>query len=122
MAASYTWPTTLPQVPQKGYSETGGMNIIRTQTDTGPAKMRRRADSPATLSCSFLMSTTQVNTFETFVTTSLNGVLRFYFTHPRKQTTVEVRIVPQGNSGDLYTLTYLSPVYWRVNLTLEILP
>jgi hypothetical protein len=122
MAAAYTWPTTLPQVPQRGFSETGGMNIIRTQTDTGPAKMRRRAASAATLSCSFLMTTAQVATFESFVSSSLGGVLRFYFTHPRKLTQIEVRIVPQGNSGDLYTLDYNAPGYWMVKLTLEILP
>lgn len=122
MAAAYTWPTTLPQVPQRGYTETGGMNIIRTQTDTGPAKMRRRAASAANLSCQFLMTTAQVTTFETFVSTSLSGVLRFYFTHPRKLTQVEVRIVPQGNGGDLYNIDYHAPGYWMVKLTLEILP
>jgi hypothetical protein len=121
MAAAYTWPDTLPQIPQRGFSETGGINIIRSQTDTGPAKMRRRAASAATLTCDFLMKTTQVSTFEDFVTTSLGGVLRFYFTHPRTKQVVEVRIVPAG-SGDLYTISYQAPEYWMVKLTLEVLP
>jgi hypothetical protein len=121
MAAAYTWPATLPQIPQRGFSETGGMNIIRSQTDTGPAKMRRRAASAATLACDFLMKTTQVSTFEDFVTTSLGGVLRFYFTHPRTKQTVEVRLVPTG-SGDLYTISYHAPDYWMVKVTLEVLP
>jgi hypothetical protein len=121
MAAAYTWPTNIPQVPQKGFTETGGINILRTQTDTGPAKMRRRAASAANLSCQFLMTTAQVASFETFVHGTIKGVLRFNFTHPRKLTEVEVRIVPQG-SGDLYTIDYQAPGYWMVKVTMEILP
>jgi hypothetical protein len=33
----------------------------------------------------------------------------------------EVRIVPQGE-GDYYTLSYVAPGYYTVNLTLEVLP
>jgi hypothetical protein len=121
MAAAYTWPTTLPQVPQRGYSEQGGVNIIRSQTDTGPAKQRRRAASANKLSVSFLMTTAQVATFEDFVINSLKGVSRFYFKHPRLLTTQEVRIVPSG-SGDEYTVDYHVPGYWMVKFNLEILP
>lgn len=127
MAVS-TWPTTLPQVPQKGYTETGGVLILRTPTDAGPAKMRRRGESPQGLNVSFLMSGAQVSSFEDFVKTTLRGVKRFNFPHPRLKsgtppvpTSVEVRIVPQG-SGDLYTLTYAAPDYWTVSMQLEILP
>jgi hypothetical protein len=84
--------------------------------------MRRRAASAATLSCQFLMTTAQVSVFENFVETSLSGVLRFYFKHPRTETTEEVRIVPSGNNGDLYNIDYYAPGYWMVKLTLEILP
>ena len=121
MAAAYTWPLSLPQVPQRGYSEQGGVNIIRTQTDTGPAKQRRRASASHKLSVSFLMTTAQVATFEDFVHNSIKGVSRFYFTHPRLQTTEEVRIVPSGSSEE-YTIDYHAPGYWMVKLTLEILP
>lgn len=121
MAAAYTWPNTLPQVPQRGYSEQGGVNLVRSQTDTGPAKQRRRAASANKLSVSFLMTTAQVATFEDFVLNSLKGVSRFYFTHPRLLTQQEVRIVPSG-SGDEYTVDYHAPGYWMVKLTLEILP
>lgn len=121
MAAAYTWPVALPQVPQRGYSEQGGVNIIRTQTDTGPAKQRRRAASGSKMSVSFLMTSAQVVIFEDFVLNSLKGVARFYFTHPRLLTQQEVRIVPTGNSEE-YTIDYHAPGYWMVKLTLEILP
>lgn len=121
MAAAYTWPVSLPQVPQKGYTEQGGVNIIRTQTDTGPAKQRRRADSPNKLSVSFMMTTEQTSTFEDFVINSLKGVARFYFKHPRTQYVKEVRIIPTG-TGDEYTIDYLAPGYWLVKFNLEVLP
>jgi hypothetical protein len=121
MAALYTWPLSLPQVPQRGYSEQGGANILRTQTDTGPAKQRRRAASANKMSVSFLMTTAQAAIFEDFVLNSLKGVARFYFKHPRLLTQQEVRIVPTGSS-DEYTIDYHAPDYWMVKFNLEILP
>jgi hypothetical protein len=121
MAYSYTWPATLPQSPQKGYSETGGVLILRTPQDAGPAKMRVRGNKPQVLSVSFLMNTTQVTALETFVKTTIKGVARFGFTHPRTGVIVEVRIVPQGD-GDFYTLQYQAPGYYQVTMQLEILP
>lgn len=118
--AIFTWPLALPQNPERGFTETGGASILRTQTDTGPAKMRRRASSPGTLNVTYLMTTAQVNTFETFVNNSLQYVLRFNYTHPRTGASVEARLVPQ--SGNSYTIDYVAPGYWRVKMTLEILP
>lgn len=119
MAVS-TWPSTLPQAPQKGYTETGGVLILRTSPDAGPAKLRRRGNSPQGLNVTFLMDSSQVNTFEAFVKDTLLGVKRFNFPHPRLGSPVEVRIVPQG-SGDLYNLTYMAPGYWTISMQLEVL-
>lgn len=121
------WPPSLPQVPQKGYSETGGVLIVRTPTDSGPAKLRARGKKPDLLNVQFLMTKDQVTTFENFVKNQIRGVLRFTFPHPRlsvsttNPTLVEVRIVPQGE-GDYYTLSYAAPDYYNVQLQLEILP
>ena len=121
MAYSITWHPDLPQVPQKGYTETGGVLVIRTPMDSGPAKMRKRGAKPQTLNMSFLMTSAQVTTLETFVKTTIQGTIRFGFPHPRLNTMSEVRIVPQGE-GDYYTLSYVAPGYYTVQLTLEILP
>lgn len=121
MAYTYTWPASLPQSPQKGYTESGGVLVVRTPTDSGPAKMRRRGNKPQTLNVQFIMTTTQVSTMETFVKTTIQGTVRFGFPHPRLGTVSEVRIVPQGD-GEYYTLTYLAPGYYSVQLQLEILP
>lgn len=124
MAYSYVWPASLPQVPQKGYSETGGANILSTAMDSGPAKRRYRGKKPQILSVSFLMTTTEVATLETFALgpSAIRGVARFGFPHPRTGLTVEVRILPEGNDGNLYNVSYSAPGYYNVSMKLEVLP
>lgn len=121
MAYAYTWPITLPQNPDTNYSESGGMNILRSPMDAGPAKQRKRGNKPQTMSVSFLMSTSQVTIFESFVKTTLNGTARFGFTSPKTGSVVEVRIVPSSD-GALYNIAYVSPVRWSVQFQMEILP
>jgi hypothetical protein len=123
MAYSYTWPPTLPQTPQKGYSETGSANILSTPMDAGPPKRRYRGKMPQTLSVSFLMTTEQVAALEAFVLgpTAIRGVARFGFPHPRTNTLVEVRIIPEGQ-GTLYNITYTAPGYYTITMRLEVLP
>lgn len=121
MAYAYIWPASLPQSPQKGFAETGGVLMLRTPMDSGPAKQRRRGQKPQVLQVSFIMTTAQTETLQEFIEDTLKGTARFGFTHPRLGTTVETRIVPQGES-QLYSFTYLAPGYWTVSLQLEILP
>jgi hypothetical protein len=122
MAYTYLWPTTgsFPQVPQKGFTESIGVNIIRSSMDSGPAKMRRRSNTPNTMNLTFILTTAQVSTLETWIKNDIKGVARFGFTHPRTQTIVEVRIVP--NNSELFQLKYLAPGYWETSFTFEVLP
>lgn len=121
--AILSWPTanSFPQSPQKGFSESIGVNIIRSPMDAGPAKQRRRSQRPSTMDLSFILTTAQTQTLEAFVFNDLEGVKRFNFQHPRLYTTVEVRIVPQSE-GELFRLQYLAPGYWQASLKFEILP
>lgn len=121
MAVSYVWPAGLPQNVRKDYSESIGTLILRTQTDAGPAKMRKRGKRPDTLSVGFYMSSAQVDTLRTFVDSTIKGTARFGFPHPRTGVQVEARIIPQDN-GQLFTLAYSSPGQWTVDMMLEILP
>jgi len=61
----------LPQVPQKGFSESLGLNIIRSNPDAGPAKMRRKGTRVNTMDLSFIMTTAQCATLETFIEDTL---------------------------------------------------
>lgn len=118
-----SWPTanSFPQSPQKGFKESIGQNIIRSPMDAGPAKMRNRGKRPNTMDLSFILTTAQTTTLENFIKNDLAGVKRFSFPHPRTATTVEARIVPQGE-GEFYGLEYLAPGYWKTSLKFEILP
>lgn len=114
------WPSSLPQVPQKGYTERMGANIIRSPMDAGPAKQRLRSISPNILDVSFILTTEQAEDLKTFVFTNLQGVKRFVFNHPRTQQNVEVRLLPQGQ--ELYKVQYLAPGYWTTSMQFEIMP
>ena len=61
------WPSTLPQSPQKGFQETVGINVVRSQTDAGPAKQRKRFSRPGEMTLSFIMTTAQTQILETFI-------------------------------------------------------
>ena len=117
------WPTAnnFPQSPQKGFVESVGVNVVRSPMDAGPAKQRRRAKRPSTMDLSFILTTAQTQTLESFIENDLEGVRRFNFTHPRLYTTVEVRIVPQSE-GEFFRLQYLAPGYWQTSMKFEILP
>lgn len=122
--ATISWPTAnnFPQVPQKGFTESVGVNIIRSQTDAGPAKQRVRSKRPTTMQLSFIMTTAQTETLQTFVQDTLLGTKRFNFPHPRLLgTVVEARIIAQQD-GEFYRLQYLAPGYWQTSLNFEILP
>lgn len=111
----------LPQVPQKGFTESIGVSIIRSPMDAGPAKQRRRNAGVNTMDLSFIMTTAQTVTLESFINTTLSGTKRFSFPHPRTGTTVEVRIIPSGDS-EFFKLQYLAPGYWTTSIKFEILP
>jgi hypothetical protein len=117
------WPTAnnFPQVPQKGFTESIGVNVIRSNMDAGPSKQRRRASRPNTMDLSFIMTTAQTTELENFVKNTIQGVKRFSFPHPRTAATVEARIVPQSE-GEFFRLQYLAPGYWQTSLKFEILP
>jgi len=120
--AVLNWPPGLPSSPQKGFTETGGVNIVRTPTDKGVAKMRYRGTKASVFNFTFLMTSEQVATLETFVKSTTLGVKRFNFTHPRTGIVQEFRILPQGDGGDYYTISYVAPEYWSVSLQFELLP
>lgn len=121
MAAAYTWPPSLPQEVLPDYSESGGVLILRTPVDKGPAKQRRTGARPDVLSVAFQMNATQLELFRTFVNGSIRGTARFVFPHPRLKTPIEVRMIPE-ESGKLFNVSYLKPNYWKITLSLEVMP
>lgn len=113
------WPETLPQSPlAEGYRETPANTALRTDMDTGPAKLRQRTTAAAaTVNLSYLLSAAQVLTLDAFYAGTLQGgTLAFDFTHPVTGETVSCRFrqPPQRMA--------LQGGYFRVSAELEVLP
>lgn len=121
MAVSYVWPLSLPQAPLKYPSETGGVLMLSTPMDRGPAKRRRLGAKPSVLTVGYLMSRAQVAAFVAFVEDTLKGTARFGYPHPRTRQQVEARLVP-SDGGDLYSAVEYVPGKFRVDFTVEVLP
>ena len=111
------WPVTLPVYPLlEGYRETPPNQIIRSQMDQGPAKLRRRTTAAVRLfQVGFMLSQSQIDDLENFyLTTLVGGALSFDFTHPRTGATVTCRFASppeySAANGD-YLKAFAS---WRI--------
>jgi hypothetical protein len=114
-----SWPGTLPTEPiETGYSETAPNNLIRTNMDVGPAKVRKRTlANVRQLTVQFVLTSTQVGYLDTFyVTTTNSGADSFTWTHPRTTSPITLRFVNPP------TYTPIEGGLYSVSLSLEILP
>jgi hypothetical protein len=116
------WPSALPAAPLKtGYSEQYPNNLLRSSSEAGVAKVRRKgATPPFTISVTFKLSQAQRLILQSFAGETLqDGALRFAFTHPLDGVSFEARLLPDGNS--LYKVTPHG-IDYLATLELEILP
>jgi len=92
--ADISWPSSLYGfILKDGFRESPPDNVLRTEMDVGPAKLRRRSTAAVrTFSVDMFFSKAMVATFETFyVTTSKYGSLAFNYKSPRTETELEHR-------------------------------
>jgi len=114
------WPTSLPQRPlSDGFSETPPNLLVRSATDIGPAKVRRRATvGVSRLKAAFRLSPAQLTTFRSFFASDLQGgALSFSWTHPGTGAVGAFRI---GSPPSIEPIA--AGIAWRVSLDLELLP
>ena len=117
--ANPLWPASLPQKPlMSGFSETMPNLVVRSQTDTGPAKMRIRSTAMASpIIGRMLMTGTQIGLLETFGRSTLvEWTSVFDFTDPVTRTTIQARFV------EVPSWTHVSGNYFSVQLSLEEVP
>lgn len=124
MSTTINWPSSLPQfVLRDGYNRSPRSNVIRTEMDTGPAKVRRRSTFKTfTLNVTMAMDVTELNTFESFFDSNLGyGALSFNFPNPEDpDNTIEVRFNSENET--MYSITpESSTTYFIVEMTLEII-
>lgn len=73
-----SWPAGLPQRWGGGAQRQPAGNVLRTEMDVGPPKMRRRATADfIPTSFSILLTTAEKDTLDTFYLTTLTKVLPF---------------------------------------------
>ena len=117
-----TWPigSSFPQNPLIGFVEKPGNNTIRTENDSGPAKLRRLTTSaPTNFQMPFLLTEAQADLLMDFYETGTNyGTLKFDgLPHPRTDSAVvEWRFLEPP------TLTLIQYDVYQVTLSLELLP
>lgn len=107
------WPTSLV-INRSNFTEKSPDRVLRTQMDTGIAKLRRRSSVvtyPVTLT--LFLTDTEVQTLFDFY--EEYDALPFDFTHPR--------------TGDIVTARFTSPpqyksneTMWDASVELEIIP
>lgn len=129
---SIIWPLTLPQTPViNGYKEQMPSNLIRSDAEYGPAKVRKRGGArPVTVNASYILSTEEAEILDAFVYNSIGGgAICFDWPRPRfskikegNNRYVRARLVPSSDS--LYSKSNVSNTvdFWQVDLTLEIFP
>ena len=115
-----TWPATLPtfqEFLEGSYREFLANNVIRTEMDIGPAKIRRRGTAaPDIISGTMHMTSTQVGIFQTFYEDTIYyGSTTIDTIHPRTTAAITVNLLEQPQISR-------HGADWQVTLTCEILP
>ncbi len=112
------WPATLPQnMLMRGYAEASKDNVIASQNDIGPDKLRRRATAAVRpVAGSVVLDDDQLEILRDFIADTIgDGALAFTFPAQSESGTWLVRLrEPVG----------IAPfgLRWQVTLALEILP
>lgn len=121
---SIVWPITLPVAPRKDdLGESPGASIIRSENDTGPDKVRRRAVAmPREFNFIFDMTRTQKEAFDAFYNGPIAcGALPYIFKNPSTGNLAEFRIVGKPDYKPLVQRSNGGEP-WRVAFKAELMP
>jgi hypothetical protein len=115
-----TWPGGLPDFENfltDSYRETAPDNVIRTQMDYGPDKVRQRGTAaPTIFTGDMILTEAEVATFRTFFDSTINyGADAFDAVHPRTAAAISARFLVPPDYG-------MVGIKWRVTMQIEILP
>lgn len=127
----FIWPPSLPQSPiTNGYKESMPSNLLRSEAEYGPAKVRRRGGAkPVIVKATYILSTEEVEILDKFVYENIGGgAICFDWPRPRFSVSsngskyVRARLVP--SSDGLYIKTNVGNTvdHWQIELSLEIFP
>lgn len=118
------WPLDLPQAPQRdGWSDTAPNNLLRSEMESGPMKVRRRGNAkPHTAKATYVFTDEEADVFERFALETLaGGAIAFDWWHPTLRRYVRARLAPEGDG--LFSKQYWGGTYaWQYSLTFEYWP
>lgn len=111
------WPPMLPCPLMDGYSDGVQPNVIRSDMDVGPQKLRRRSTADTVnISFNLLLKSSDVSVLDAFYRVETkSGTLPFNFVHPRTKQTVECRFLSAPSYGS-------RSGWYSANISLEVLP
>ena len=120
LASSINYPISLPQIAAVSV-ETPDTRLV-SQTDVGPAKVRRRYTfAPRVLSGQLVLNAQQAIEFQTFYDTTLaGGTLTFNWEDPFTDAPVEMRFKSRGKL-QLFGGGHPADRKWVVDVALELL-
>lgn len=114
------YPATLQETFTRGsFTRVPGNNLLFTETDSGPSKVRRRSTlRKDTIQGSILLrDNTEYAAFRTFYDTTLqDGVKSFFFSDPVDGSQLEVRFKEAR-----WSLSDVGFQAYRVTMTLEVI-
>ncbi len=120
------WPISLPNPLLNGLGEEPRSNTLRSEVDSGIAKLRRRFTvSPRGLDFNLSLTRDKVQTFDDFYSETLkDGTLTFEMFHPRLRTTATFRFkgVPKYVPLTSMSSTASKDEYQINGVTLEVVP
>lgn len=116
------WPSNLPQqaYTDSGPSYAGQSNVIRTDMNTGPAKMRRRFTAiSADVTVQLEMSEAEIAILENFVKNTLGEVGQFNWVNVYNGSAAVYRFKEGWSS---VKLKWFGNDIWTVSMDLEQMP
>lgn len=120
--ADVSWPNNLPAlVEREAYRRQWRDGRLRSPSDLGPGKVRRRFSATAqTITARVLMSRFYLERFGRFwEIDTRGGTLPFSFPHPEGSGTIRARFATEAGTP---VSTSLKDDLWAVEFALEILP
>ena len=118
------WPATLPAIGHIGATVTADDAVVRSTMDAGPPSRRNRYTAVTKMvSCTMLLTGTQVSTLRVFFRDTLrNGAFDFEWTDPIDDSTVRMAFKQPPEFTNQSGNAAPSARFWSVSLSLEIQP
>jgi hypothetical protein len=118
-----TWPATLPQIPDIGVSEEIQSNVVASEVDSGPPKLRRRSTKRRVFqTVPITLTGAQYATLRAFYEdTLLDGTLTFDWADALTDVATEFRFVSPPKPDMWTAAPNPDDRMYTINLELEVM-